>query len=94
MEQASAFKTLGGDNTCEGQFSAAKHQVRRQNMMGRSGAKAASMTLLAGQYQVHYAGLPALMSAFVTFRAYHMDRLGLNPFEAFDQSEPWEVLAS
>ena len=92
VETARTFKTLGGDNCCEAQFSAAKLQLRRQNMLGRGVFKKANVALLAGQYQSRSPGLSAVLAAFQIFRVYHMDRVGLDPFQAFEQSSPWDVL--
>ena len=92
LQDQSGFKTLGGDNCAEAQFSAAKHQVRRQNMMGRSTARKATMTLLSGQYQSHHPGLVSLLQAFSVFRGYFLDRMGIDPYDVFDEPQPWRVL--
>ena len=34
----------------------------------------------------------SLLQAFRTFKAYHFDRLGADPFEQLHDKEPWSIL--
>ena len=88
-QDSRTFQTVGGDNTAEAQFSSAKHQLRRQNLLGRAGAKRATSALLAGPYQNHVPGLAPLLQAF---SVYFMDRLGVDPYKVFEEADPWHVL--
>ncbi|CAE7648774.1 unnamed protein product, partial [Symbiodinium pilosum] len=89
QKDSRTFQTVGGDNTAEAQFSSAKHQLRRQNLLGRAGAKRATSALLAGPYQNHVPGLAPLLQAF---SVYFMDRLGVDPYKVFEEADPWHVL--
>ena len=92
VESSRGFKTLGGDNCAENCFTHAKNALRRQNWLGRSTAGCAARNFLACQWQASHGELSQLLAAFALFKHYNLDRIGVNPFDIFDQEKPWDIL--
>ena len=77
-----------GDNCAENCFTHAKNALRRQNWLGRSTAGCATRNFLACQWQASHGELSQLLAAFALFKHYNLDRIGVNPFDIFDQENP------